>query len=220
MPKKRKPKQAHKRTPTERTADLLWLEREYLRGTRNPVKLANMLATQRSYRISGEQIRYDLARLREGWREATKSTYDEHVQAVLAELEEQERELWAAWERSKLDEEIHSKETKRLATAQPVFGEAGAADGMMPVQPLAGVAEVKEGHKQKGQAGDPSFMRLILDIQIRRCKLLGLDRPQKVEVGHSGSIAATLDVDSLDLDLETRKKLLAAVRKSNGPGRV
>lgn len=188
MPKKRKkPKQAHKRSPSERTADLLWLEREYLRGTRNPERLAQMLATERSYRIGEAQIRYDLADLRNQWREATKATYTEHLESVLAQLEEQERELWRSWSLT--------KETRQWS------------------QSLGAIEVI-------GGPGDPAFQRLILDIQIRRCKLLGLDRPQKVEVDHSGAIAATIDVDSLDLDLETRKKLLAAVRKSNGAGRA
>ena len=43
-------------------------------------------------------------------------------------------------------------------------------------------------------------------------KLLGLEVAQRLELEHSGTLHRGVDVDALELDLPTRKKLLSAVR--------
>jgi len=201
---------AHKRSPTDIARDAIWIEEQYIRGIRNPKKIAQLMGkTNRHYKLSGDQIKKDLDKMRAAWRGRFGEQMKTAAEQTLATLDLQEAELWAAWERSKSNEHTETEKTKQMAVVQN--------DGIGQLMP---VSETERGKKDVGQVGDPSFQRLILDIQIRRCRLLGLDRPQKMQVEHAGAIAATVDIDSLNLDLETRKKLLEAVRASNGAGRV
>lgn len=81
------------------------------------------------------------------------------IRATLEALAEVEREAWAAWERSKRPAETTVRERGRGARGR--------------------VATVKR--TRIGQAGDPSYLNVILGCQTQRRALLGLDAPTKAQ---------------------------------------
>lgn len=105
--------------------------------------------------LSVMTVRRELKALMGEWQVAAAEDIAAIKARDLQQLEEMERETWAEWERSKLDWQ------KRMAES----------DG-------------KDGKKSKvetgGQCGDPRYMNVLLGIQERRAKILGIDAPQKV----------------------------------------
>lgn len=81
------------------------------------------------------------------------------IRATLDVLAEVEREAWAAWERSKRPAETTVRERGRSTRGR--------------------VAMVKR--TRVGQAGDPSYLNVILGCQTQRRALLGLDAPTKAQ---------------------------------------
>lgn len=81
------------------------------------------------------------------------------IRATLDSLAEVEREAWAAWERSKRPAETTVRERGRGARGR--------------------IATVKR--TRVGQAGDSSYLNVILAAQVQRRALLGLDAPTKAQ---------------------------------------
>lgn len=85
------------------------------------------------------------------------------------------------------------------------------------------VREAKDFHRgnslafYEGMVADPKVPeRIRLLAQERIDKLLGLDQPQRVE--HSGTMVQKMEsgtsLKDLNLDLETKKKILASIREN------
>jgi len=91
------------------------------------------------------------------WQKAVEADIVEIVSRELHKLEEQEAELWTAWEASKRDIESTVTEHHTDADGQRVGGD-----------------HIKR--TVTGRLPDPKFMDLILKCQERRAKLLGLDK--------------------------------------------
>lgn len=105
--------------------------------------------------LSQQQISYDLRTIQERWRKSTAINLDEAKQKELSRIDELEREFWAAWEASK---------TERTKARQ----EKGAK----------GVI-TKASMEKEQRDGNPAFLNGVLSCIDRRCKLLGLDAPEK-----------------------------------------
>lgn len=126
--------------------------------------IAKELAKVRPYTLSYVTIFNDLKKIRAEWKANTLRDIGAIQEQELKGLDDQERECWAAWEKSKLTAE---KKKQRVRTGA---GAGGAGQ----------VAERSEEREE--QCGDPSFQRLILDIREKRAKILGLNAPEKTEL--------------------------------------
>lgn len=124
--------------------------------------IAKELAKVRPYTLSYVTIFNDLKKIRAEWKANTLRDIGAIQEQELKGLDDQERECWAAWEKSKLAAE---KKKQRVRSG-------GAGTGQ--------VAERSEEREE--QCGDPSFQRLILDIREKRAKILGLNAPERTEL--------------------------------------
>lgn len=119
---------------------------------------------ERLYTLTQQMISYDLKRVQEAWLKSTLRDFDDMRAEQLGKIDRLEREYWRGWERSCQDAETVVKKQK----------EGGS----------------KEQQKTlKGQAGSPAFLAGVDKCIERRCKLLGLDAPEKKEL--SGGVIIT-----------------------------
>lgn len=104
----------------------------------------------------------DLKALKAEWRETRLMNMDEAIAEQLAKIDLTEREAWDAWEKSKQDAKLFSK-----------TDDSGTDEG--------GPRTITR-RERRGQYGDPRFHDVVLKCIAQRCKLLGLEPPEKSEV--------------------------------------
>jgi hypothetical protein len=153
---------ARKRTPLQRAKDLALLDDLHSKG-KTLAQIAAEIAAQRPYTLTLGQLSVDMKRVRKAWAEQNQVSVAQHTEDELKGLKRQENELWTAWERSKREKKVWTKE--RNGKGRLVL--------------------TKETGEQ--QIGDPRYMALILSVRERKAALLGLDKPKSVEVtGEAG----------------------------------
>lgn len=133
----------------------------YLRG-RLQVDIAQELG------ISQQTVSLELKALHREWLASALIDVDRAKAKELAKVDRLEQEYWTAWERSCEDAETVTEKGK------------GASGKDKPT-------EFEKTIQRKGQAGDPRFLQGLQWCIERRCKILGIDAPEKQE--HSGSIS-------------------------------
>ena len=106
---------------------------------------------------SQSTISRDIDAIEQDWRESAVSDMECRKAKELAAIDEVQRELWAAWKRSQADHEVET--TEDGLTQQGAF--------------------TKTTKKREDQVGDPAFMAGIQRCIEQRCKLLGLNAPDK-----------------------------------------
>ena len=126
-------------------------------------QMADKLAEVRGYRLHFSTINREVRLITDEYKKRNDDLLDRHRQRQLMRLDAQEQEAWRAWEKSK--EDAITKQGERIS------GQAG--------QNGAAAAREKSLVKQSGRVGNAEFLRVMLSIAERRCKLLGLDAPAK-----------------------------------------
>jgi len=109
--------------------------------------------------ISQTTVSRDLKALQAEWLKSSLIDYNEVKAQELARIDTLEREYWQAWQRS-----CEDAETIRKKKAE-----------------IAGVKRKEIVTTAKGQVGDPRFLTGVQWCIERRCKVLGIDAPDKVE---------------------------------------
>ena len=110
-----------------------------------------------------QQVSYDIKAIQKAWRESSLIDMNEAKQQELERVDKLEREYWQAWEESKKDAETITKKGKGIdESGKPNLNDFTA--------------------QRKGQTGDPRFLAGIERCIERRCKLLGLDSPEKYDI--------------------------------------
>lgn len=105
--------------------------------------------------VSVPTVERDLAIVRERWKQAGIRSVDERKSSELEVIDRIEREAWRAWRRSQKDTiTVTRKEGETTETTV----------------------------RSQGQAGNPAYLDTVLKCVDRRCKLLGLDAPQQVDL--------------------------------------
>lgn len=138
--------------------------------------------------VTQQQVSYDLKAIQKAWRESALVDMNEAKQRELERVDRLEREYWQAWEASQEDAETITKKAK--------------GDGQ----------EDKEVTLQKkGQAGDPRFLAGIQWCIERRCKLLGVDAPNKTQL--SGDKDNPIVIDNIT-DEERASRITAILDKA------
>lgn len=106
--------------------------------------------------ISQSQVSRELRRIKEDWKKESNRDFDLSVEQELKRLELIERTYWQAWDKSLQPKESTSSEKKG--------------------------SEVKVGKRTEQRAGNPAYLKGVMECIDRRCKLLGLDAPVKSEI--------------------------------------
>ncbi len=104
--------------------------------------------------ISQATVCRDLLAVQDEWVKSAMLDFDKRKAMELAKIDRVEREAWLAYERK-----IGPKQRKKMSV------KAGNKDGEVVMWE---------------EAGDPRFLRIVLDCIDRRSALLGLDAPKKV----------------------------------------
>jgi hypothetical protein len=144
--------------------------------------------------VSPATVCRDRKRLIDLWRSTVLADVNDVVARELAKLDDVERELWLAWERSKRDVEIMKQKERRR---RPIGG-----DG----EELVVGREVDR--TTRGRIPEARYMDLILDVGERRARLLGLDKGIKLD-------DMTFDIrDMIKRAAEREKEIAAKIRKA------
>ena len=103
---------------------------------------------------SQSQVSAYLRKLYKRWETAASANIDKLKARELARLDKVEVEAWAAWERSQADAETETTST---------------FDG-----------KITTTLKREGQVGDPRFLDVVNRCIAQRCKIIGVEAPQKI----------------------------------------
>lgn len=116
-------------------------------------------------------VKSDIKQMLAEWREARINRLDDAVELELARIDEVINEAWGAWERSK----ENSKRTTQRQRAAPVGEGVESADGVA-------VVSMEQEQSEETQVGDPRFLEIVNKMGAERRKLLGLYKPERVEL--------------------------------------
>lgn len=153
----RRLRHGYRRTPEQRENDLVFCTDLFLRGY--SYRQISDLLNQRNAKMGLDyaivppmRVYKDLKQLLINWKREHEENIDLYITKELSKLDKIETELWDAWERSK----------KRI------------------------VSKIRQSGLKKERretfAGNPRYLDLVLSVQQRRAKLLGLDAPVKVDM--------------------------------------
>lgn len=167
--KKRKPSGYSKRSEEQRIYDVRFCTDLFLRGYsyREIADALNQDLSDRGigYTISFQMVYYDLQQCLIEWKRERLETIDEYITQELRKLDKMEQQAWAGWEASK----IKKRRKKKNNPGRPAKTDATAC--------------APEYYEYVETApGSPRFLDLLLNIQQRRAKLLGLDAPVKINI--------------------------------------
>ena len=155
---------AENRSKEKRDADRRRVAALYLQG-RYQVDIAAELGIDQS------TVSRDLKAIRKEWRASSVRDFDEARAQELAKIDELEREAWAAWERSKAETRTVTRRRRQVPAGDGTAGELS-----------------EQSLKTEQRHGDISYWNAVLKCVERRCALLGLDEPQKLDVKSRGVI--------------------------------
>ena len=153
----RRLRHGYRRTPEQRENDLVFCTDLFLRGY--SYRQISDLLNQRNAKMGLEyaivppmRVYKDLKQLLINWKREHEENIDLYITKELSKLDKIEAELWDAWERSK----------KRIVSKIRQSG--------------------LKTERSETFAGNPRYLDLVLSVQQRRAKLLGLDAPVKVDL--------------------------------------
>lgn len=131
---------------------------------------------------SSQTVHADIVALKKMWHDEDMMEVDTAIKLELKRIDDQIRELWDAWEKSKTDYKTRYKKQK---------GEAvGGDSGNQPVS--IKTKKVEQGERDEVCFGDPRYMAEIRQQLVERRKLLGLYAPEKKDITGDMSFLAFL----------------------------
>jgi len=125
----------------------------------------------RDYEFTRSMVGYDLRALQKAWQKSALVNIDQAKAKELAKVDRLEREYWSAWERSCEDAETLRQEG-------------------------SGEKPSKIVKTSKGQAGDPRFLQGVQWCIERRCKIIGIDAPEKHDLRTDNTFHVVHDQDT------------------------
>ena len=150
---------ARKRSAAQRAADLMFIETHVIRG-RTQGEVAELLANERPYRISRQQVAFDVAELKRRWSEAATDAFASARAKALRMLDEVER---LAWEMALSPEsvgdgirrvlDVHDRRVRLLGLEAPARNELSAPPATHLSPPLSDAEQeaLLERHYQRMQ---------------------------------------------------------------------
>lgn len=155
-----------KRTAAQREIDAAFCFNLYLQGQsmRKICKRFNEKSIEdgRNYTISTMAVHKDIKMAIADYRSKNDELIEEQVHIELARLNRIEAEMWDAWE--------SSKAMRRRTKIKGGTIEGGQVSG----------GTLSERQMEE-MFGNPQYLKLVLDCVDRRCRLLGIDKPQEFE---------------------------------------
>lgn len=153
----RRLRHGYRRTPEQRENDLVFCTDLFLKGY--SYRQISDLLNKRNAKMGLDyaivppmRVYKDLKQLLINWKREHEENIDLYITKELSKLDKIEAELWDAWERSK----------KRIVSKIRQSG--------------------LKTERSETFAGNPRYLDLVLSVQQRRSKLLGLDAPVKVDL--------------------------------------
>lgn len=131
-------------------------------------------------------VNRDLKAVHARWQQFAVESRNAWVAKEIERLNLVEREAWRGWRRSQKDKEKTAVKKTDTGTERTITRE--------------------------GQAGDPQFLRRVLDCITRRCDLLGLNAPQRQE--HTGPGGGPIPLTAVQMTDEQ----LAAIAQRGSQG--
>ena len=141
-----------------------------------------------------ETVHKDVCRLLEEWKKHRISKIDQIVQLELQRNDTIIKEAWEAWDKSKTDYERRSAKQ---------YGTPGKEDGG---EERISTTKIQQRREMVRKNGDPRYLELILKVQERNAKLLGYDKPIKVDIysalpKEESPAGVQYDVNALPVDM-------------------
>lgn len=153
----RRLRHGYRRTPEQRENDLVFCTDLFLKGY--SYRQISDLLNKRNAKMGLDyaivppmRVYKDLKQLLINWKREHEENIDLYITKEFSKLDKIEAELWDAWERSK----------KRIVSKIRQSG--------------------LKTERSETFAGNPRYLDLVLSVQQRRAKLLGLDAPVKVDL--------------------------------------
>lgn len=153
----RRLRHGYRRTPEQRENDLVFCTDLFLKGY--SYRQISDLLNKRNAKMGLDyaivppmRVYKDLKQLLINWKREHEENIDLYITKELSKLDKIEAELWDAWERSK----------KRIVSKIRQSG--------------------LKTERSETFAGNPRYLDLVLSVQQRRAKLLGLDAPVRVDL--------------------------------------
>lgn len=157
----------HKRTRGQRSKDLVDIARLYARKkTHEEIKV--WLNLNRPYKVTRQQITYDLADIREQWATEHKGYLKAALVEELKKIDRIEAEAWESWDKSKGEiTKVHQEKEEMPADTT---GRGGKRE------------RTKATVTKEVSHGDTHYMGIIQWCVERRAEILGLKAAAKVEL--------------------------------------
>ena len=150
---------APKRSKIKIAKDREQIAQWYLQGL-TQAKIGERLGLDQS------MVSRDLQAIQAEWLKNTTLAIDEYKARELAKIDHTERCYWEAWERSIEEFRARTIKAKGIKADQKVQAKPEQAEQTIYTE---------------NRCGDPRFLDGVLKCIERRCRLLGLDAPAKVE---------------------------------------
>ena len=141
----------------------------------------SLLSIAKSLGLNYGTIWNDIEKTRQRWIDRACERRDVWVAQELAKIDKIEIEAWQGWTKSQQDATEHSQKRTK--------------DG------------VEQTTKRKGQAGDSQFLQVALKCVERRCRLLGLDAPTRVDVTTQENDIADIVIGVVETREEAQRAL-------------
>jgi hypothetical protein len=115
----------------------------------------------KKWNVSVSQVSYDLKAIYRLWKQSALKDFDQLKERELIKIDNLEKTYWEAWQKTTEDWE---KEKKRYTEAQ-----------------------LRELNKEQIKAfGDPRYLQGVQWCINKRCEILGLDAPERVDLSSAG----------------------------------
>ena len=154
-----------KRSRDEKKRDRSIIAKLYLKGLFQsdiPTRLQELTGDE--YKLSQQQISYDLKIVRRYWMWSAVKAIDQRKNQELAKIDHLEQTYWGAWERS-VDET-----TQKTNLSQISGGEQESPKRVSP----------SKNKNREVKSGDPRFLQGVQWCIQKRIQILGLDAPQRM----------------------------------------
>lgn len=159
------------RTKVERQQDLVLEARMYLQGY-SMREIREILGNLRPYKLAEETIFADINDILNEWRKAYIADIDILKAQELQHINMLERAYWEGYERSLRDaESITSTQLDDRASPATPHG-----------KPLPTLTRRRTTVKKDKRDGDPEFLNGVRWCIEQRCKILGINAPEKIAI--------------------------------------
>lgn len=142
-----------------------------------------------SYSLS--TVKSDVDSLLAEWRKQRVDDVNHQIQLELSAIDDQLKELWIAWDRSKADQKLKSKKQTGIAAktkGDKVVTPSGDLKDQEEKDTIRTTA-IEQTEKEEINFGDVRYQDMINKLRMERRKLLGLYAVDKSELTLTGSVS-------------------------------